>query len=172
MKDFHFIPVEDRKNLDKLLKWVRPQGLNYPNWDSWLEKMYYETLSGYKKPWIVETNSVTIGDIIFQDHKENAWLLEIKNIRIHPEARNEGCGYFLEKKVEKVARKNNQSIICDLKSSQKDVYNFLLLRGYVQLGEKPLYDNHNPDTIMIKTFNKKTESGILYKTKESIFGKK
>ena len=170
MKNFHFIPVEDLKTLDKLIKWVRPQGLDYPNWDIWIDKTYFEILNGYKQAIILEVNGNVMGDAISQPHKENGLLYEFKNLRVNSELWDFGCGYFLAKQVEKYARKNFHGIICDLRSSEKNVYSFLLRIGYVPLGERFLYDECNPDTIMIKTFDKKTEAGIIYKSKELILG--
>ncbi|MCR4327026.1 MAG: hypothetical protein NUV46_00405 [Nanoarchaeota archaeon] len=170
-KDFHFIPVEDRKSLDKLIKFLKPQSLNYPNWETWIDKVYFETLSGYKEAMILKTNGEVVGDVICQPHKELKWLYEFKNIRIHPQFRNRFCASFLAKQVEYKARELFSAIVVDLKSSEKETFQFFLRMGYFPIGEKPLYDGTNPDTIMIKTFNEKTKSQITSLTKEIIMGK-
>ncbi len=169
--DFHFRSVEDKKDLEKLIKWIRPQGLNYPNWYSWVNKSFFEILSGYKKAIIVESNNLVLGSIIYQTHKENKWLLEIKNARISPRFWNKYCGSFLFKQVEVETKGKYGAIICDLKSNQKGVFNFLLRQGYIPFGERALYDNHNPDIIMVKPLNKGNKSGAIYNAKELIFGK-
>jgi len=152
--DFHFRPVEDRKSLDKLMNWIRPQGLNYSNWESWLDKTYLEIFEGYKEAIILETNGVVIGNSIFQPHKGNKWLYEFKNLRIHPKFRERHCGSFLVKEVEYRAKGKYSAIICDLKSTEKGIFNFLLRLGYTPIFEGFLYDNSNLDTVMIKVLDK------------------
>ncbi len=170
--DFHFIPVEDRKTLDKLINFLRPQGLNYQNWETWVEKAFYEILTGYKQGMIAESNGIVIGNAISQPHKELGWIYEGKNLRILGSFRDSGCATFLEKQVEKRAREHGaKAVIWDYRSDKKGVGNFFIRRGYAPILENwPLYDNNHPDTIMVKNLNKRPNSGIIQPLNEFFLG--
>jgi hypothetical protein len=171
--DFHFIPVEDRKTLDKLISFLRPQGLDYQNWEVWIEKAFYEILAGYKQSIIVESNGAVIGNVISQLRKELGWIYEGKNLRVLKGFRDSGCATFLEKQVEKRARKHGaKAVIWDYRSEKKWIGNFFIRRGYAPILENwPLYDNNHPDTIMIKNLNKKSNAGIIQTMGEFFLGR-
>jgi len=169
--NFEFRSIGDNKDLSKLINFLSKQDLGYPNYQDWVMRAESELNMGYKKGTVAYSSGKVVGNLIYQKDKELGRIREIKNLRIHPEVRERYFASFLMRQAEFENKEEFDAIIIDCRKNH-NILNFLLRIGYVPIGNKYLYDNHSEDTIMIKTFDKKMESGIFYKTKELILGKK
>lgn len=152
--DYRFRFLEDEKEIKELRGFLLSQTLNYPNYGDWVERAINEIDLGYKKTILAFNDDTIIGDLIFQPHKNLPKVIELKNMRIHPEFKRRYFGYFMLRQAE-VESKNYKMIICDTRSDRIDVLNLLKLCGYKEVSRIPLYDSNAEDVIMSKTLNKK-----------------
>jgi len=142
--------IKELKGLESL---IRKYSLNYPNYQDWATKAISEIESGTKKTILGIHEGIIVGNIIYQQHKKIDHLLEIKNLRIRPEMRRRGIGYFLLKQVQRELE-NYKGIIIDMHSEQKDIQQLCLIQGYKEASRKALYDSNQEEILMIKTNDK------------------
>ena len=166
--DFRFREVDSTRDLKMLVDFLMKQTLGYPGYEDWVQKTEHEIDVGYKKTIMAFSGSHLVGDCIFQSHKDLPRTRELKNLRIHPEVRNRYFGVFMLKQAEVENKKDYDVIICDARTDRHDVANLLTFMGYTPLMSTSLYDRNAVDTVYLKTFNKRTEQGILYRAKELI----
>ena len=83
--DFRFKFLEDEKEIKKLRKFILEQSFNYPNYEDWVERAVAQIDLGYKKTILSFSDEVLVGDLIFQSHKTLPRVMELKNMRIHPD---------------------------------------------------------------------------------------
>lgn len=152
--DFRFTFLEDEKEIRKLKKFLLEQSFNYPHYEDWVERAISEVLSGYKKTILAFSDNILIGDLIFQPHKNLLRVMELKNMRIHPEFKRRYFGFFMLRQAE-AESKDYDAIICDTRSDRLDVLNMLKLCGYRELSRASLYDSNIEDVIMLKNLNNK-----------------
>jgi len=164
----NFRTVEDNKDRKKLIDSIYLQSLGYPKYNDWVMRTEFEMEIGYKKAIIAESDGKILANVIYQPHKEMEKVREIKNMRVDPSVRFRYFASFTMKNVESINPQEFDALMCDIKSDRRDVFDFLLRMGYFSIGNKPLYDDHSLDTIMIKTKNKRTKSGIVYRATELI----
>jgi hypothetical protein len=149
--DFSFRTVETRKDLSRLIDFLRRQDLNYPGYQNWVARTEAEIEIGWKTGVIALSNDLIAGDIIWQPHKELKGVREIKNMRIHPSIR----GRFLMKQAEAENRedKNYQVLMLDLREDHPErapLINMLMSMGYKKLCAVNLYDPSIRDIVMTK----------------------
>ncbi len=153
--DFRFRLLEDEKEIRKLKEFLLLQPLNYPNYEDWVEKAVAEIDFGYKESILAFSDNTLIGDLIFQPHKTLARVMELKNMRIHPEFKRRYFGYFMLRQAE-AESKNYDMITCDTRSDRIDILNLLRLCGYREVSRIPLYNSNTEDVIMSKILAKRT----------------
>lgn len=158
--NFNFRLVESKRDLSFLVNFLITQGLNYPNYESWVQKAEHEIDQGYKKAILAFSDDYLAGNLIYQPHKELPRVKELKNMRIHPSVRRRYFAQFILKQAEVDERERYDLILCDVRSSQTGVISLLRSMGYQTLVTTSLYDQNNMDTIMIKVIN---ESSVLSK---------
>ena len=125
--DFTFRNIEPR-SLDPAMQFIASQNLGYPNYERWVEKAREELSFGIKHRILNYSNRIVVGDVIFQRHKQLANILEIKNIRIHPELRGRNFASFMLRQAE--LEMSSKAVIVDARANQKDMIYFLTSRGY------------------------------------------
>jgi len=147
--------IKNSDEIRRLYDFIKRFPLDYPGYESWLEKCFRELNEGYKKAFVCGVDSTIIGEIIFQPHKEIPDVLEIKNIRVEPEYQGRKVFSRLLDKTEEYAVRNKfRKIICDTHSNNDEMINVLRKNGFVAEREECLYDDRL-ETILIKPINDK-----------------
>lgn len=151
--DFTFRTVETRRDLTKLLEFIRKQDLSYPGYQDWVARTEAEIEMGWKTGVIALSNGLVVGDIIWQPHKELNRIREIKNMRVHPLVRDRYFARFLMKQAEAESRDNYDVLMCDLREDHPEkipLMNMLVSMGYAKIYAANLYDQNVWDIVMIK----------------------
>jgi len=168
--DFRFRLVTNRKDLTNLVNFLIKQSLGYPCYEDWVQRAEAEIEGGYKTAILGFSNDYLVADLIFQQHKELPNVREVKNIRVHPDFRRRDFAHFMLRQAE-AESPNYQAIICDVRADRPEAIMLLRFSGYVPIVSVPLYDKKVSDVVMIKCFDKATESGLTYRSKQIILGK-
>ena len=164
--NFTFRTLDSTPDLKRLIDFLIKQDLGYPGYEDWVQRAEYEIDVGYKVPILAFSGNKLVGDVIYQPHKQLPRVREIKNIRVHPALRGRAFAHFMLKQAEVENQDQYDALLVDARADQKDIIALLLHEGYVPLGQRALYDSNAVDVIMVKTLDKKNESGILYSAKE------
>ena len=80
--------ITDPKEINVVYEFLKSQDLNYPQYDEWCRKAKRELDLGYKTVVVLFTknssrNPVVIGEILFQQHKKDPLMIELKNLRVN-----------------------------------------------------------------------------------------
>lgn len=167
---FNFRLLADRKDLSRLVNFLHTQSLGYLDYDDWVQRAEHEIDSGYKTAVLGFSSGYLVADLIYQPHKQLVRVREIKNLRVHPSVRRRDFAHFMLKQAE-VESPDYQAIICDVRKDQPEAMALLRLAEYVPIASVSLYDTNIKDMVMIKVFDKTTESGIVYRSKQLILGR-
>lgn len=136
--------------------WI-PTSLDYPTHTEWLEKTEAEIKEGKKRAMIAYMVSA-IGTVIYQRHKDDPLILEVKNISVAPDARGRHIASFLLRNSEIEAARHDfpdiNKVIVDTKVSNTEMINFLLSQGYTVDKIVDLYGlGTGMDVILAKSIN-------------------
>lgn len=167
--DFQFRTLQKTKELKQLVDFLILQHLNYPKYEEWVQRAEQEILTSYKTPILAYSDYTLVGNLIYQKHKSEPRIREIKNIRVHPDVRRRDFAHFMLRQAEANDSQEYDAIICDARANQKSIINLLLFSGYVPIGKANLYDSHKEDIVFIKTFDKKTTGDLISRAKELLF---
>ena len=151
--NFEFRTVESRRDLVKLLEFIRIQDLNYPNYQGWVSRTEAELEMGWKTGVVAVSNGVVLGDIIWQSHKELPRVREIKNLRVHPVVRGRYFARFLLRQAEIENRRDYDSLMLDLREDHPEkiaIIDILVAMGYEKLYAVNLYAPNIKDIVMLK----------------------
>ena len=151
--NFQFTDIQERKETSQAINFLHKQNLNYPNYDKWVQKTEAELIGGYKNAVLAFSRGKIVGDLVYQRHKENPRFLELKNMRIIPELKNRYFAKFMLRQVEAENQKYD-AIVCDAPSEFPEIICFMQSCGYTPILSKPLYDDGEPEIIMIKPIRK------------------
>ena len=149
---FEFRTIETRRDLSRLLTFIRGQDLHYPGYQDWVDKTEAEIEMGWKTGGIALSNNHLVGDLIWQPHKELRAVREIKNMRVHPSVRGRYFARFLMKQAE-VEGEDYQELMIDLREDhpeKRPLMNMLVSMGYEKLCAVNLYDPNVRDIVMVK----------------------
>lgn len=129
-----------REEIQKLYDFVRRFPLDYPDYFVWLEKCRRELELGYKKAFCsISSGGEVVGSIIFQPHKQESSVLEIKSARVDPSCKQYGIGTALIDLVEKYAKEKGFRRIRGDAHPGNPVIEFLRRRGYKIEAQESLY---------------------------------
>jgi len=109
---------------------------------------------------------MVVGDIIFQKHKQIEGIIEIKNIRIHPQLRRRKGASFMLTQIE--SEMPYEAITVDARVGQNDVINLLSSQGYIPVAKVSLYDDNHQDVVMVKFRNKDVQGRIIHSIKSNL----
>jgi hypothetical protein len=151
--NFEFRLLEDKKDTNKLKKFLLEQPFNYPYYEDWVERAVSQIDLGYKKTILSFSDGFLVGDLIFQPHKTLMNVIELKNMRIHPNLKRRYFGFFMLRQAEAESRGYN-AIICDTRSDRTDVLNLLRLCEYHEISRVPLYESNTEDVVLLKNLNR------------------
>lgn len=124
-----------------------PQGsaVDYPNIGEWSQQVYNELKSESKRAIVAVFSrrglSRVVGAIIYQRHKTERDLLELKHLSVDPAAGGRRIAAFLlrQAEVEGLGEYESAAIVCDAKVLRTDVYRFLIANHYAPLTVVDLY---------------------------------
>ena len=143
--------IESSEEIARVYDFLKAFPLEYPNYSNWLKKCRKELKEGHKSGFYAKISSKIIGSIIFQKHKQQPSVLEIKNLRVAGEYKNKGVGTQLLDLTEELAKKKNfKGVQIDTHSENIDMINFLLKRGFKIEKQEPLYNPKKQETILHK----------------------
>lgn len=163
---FTFGNVGSRTELRQTIDFLAKQGLGYRNYDSWVQKTESEIDLGIKTAIIALSEGKIVGDLIYHHHKILPGVIELKNLRIHPEIRGRYFAPFMLRQVE-CENPNCDLIMGDARSDQREIARLMLGSGYYVLkGEVRLYDKNNQDVVFMKQVGKNRE--IICKAKNLV----
>ena len=151
--NFEFTDIQLRGELSQLIDFLHKQNLNYLNYDNWIQRTENEIDLGYKNTILAFSDKKIVGDLVYQQHKTNPRFLELKNMRVHPAFKNRYFARFMLKQAE-MENQNYDAIICDAPSEFPEIISFMQDCGYTSILLKPLYDNQEPEIVMIKPIQK------------------
>src|SRR3989344_2884256 len=83
----HIKLVTDLNEVNELYQFIKKYPLSYPNYSEWLKKCKRELELGYKKAFVFKKDDEIIWGLIFQPHKQDSSILELKNGRVIDEYR-------------------------------------------------------------------------------------
>ena len=171
--DFEFTTLQDVRQLKGLVDFLAKQNLDYPQYDSWVQRAEDELWQGYKSAVCAFSDGRLVGDVIHQPHKGVSRLLEIKNVRVHPDLRMRDFARFMLKQVEVEASLTGSydALIGDVRPEQKESVNFLLNYGFRQVAVVPLYESAKPEIVVVKFLNSTGKGNILAGVKDSILSR-
>ena len=150
--NFTFRGIDTTSDIYTLIDFMRKQALDYQGYDSWLQRSEPEFHAGYKQAVLAFSESRIVADAVYQPHKSLPRVLEIKNLRVHPNLRRRDFGHFMLRQVEVEARKTKQFdlMMIDARASQKDILTLLKFTGYKEIARTPLYDSNEEDVVFSK----------------------
>lgn len=139
------------KEIQKLYEFIRQFPLDYPNYFDWLEKCIRQLELGEKQAFYATVEDEIIGDIIFQHLRGDPTVLEIKNFRVAEHHRQLGIGSALESMLYSLVKsKDFKKIQVDTHSTNFEMIQFLIKRGYVVESQEFLYIPDKPEVILLK----------------------
>ncbi|MBT3865910.1 GNAT family N-acetyltransferase [Candidatus Woesearchaeota archaeon] len=143
--------ITDRREVQAVYDFVRQFPLDYPGYFEWLKKCEGQLLSGDKEAVYMVDGQQVVGSIIFQRHREESSVLEIKNLRVDPRYARKGIGKALERRVDLFARSGEfRRIQVDAHRDNFEVVNFFIGRGYNIDSEETLYVPDKLEVVMVK----------------------
>ncbi|MCA9478122.1 MAG: hypothetical protein KC535_03180 [Nanoarchaeota archaeon] len=154
--DIQFRDIQSRNDALALITFLEKQRLGYQNYDSWLEKTLVELDAGIKSAVTAHYNGRLVGDLVYQPHKQLKNVLELKNLRTHPDVRDRRFAGFMLRQVE-TEQNQHHTIICDVRSSEEKMISFLQHNGYQQVLKLNLYDQNNTDIVFAKFLREPSE---------------
>lgn len=165
--DFQFATLQNTRQLKELVNFIAAQDLSYPHYQRWVQKAEHELSIGYKSAILAYSGGRLVGDLIFQPHKLASSLLEVKNLRIHPELRERNFARFMFRQLEVESRENYDALVGDVRAGQKGIITFLSSLGFQSVVSVPLYEDSMPDVTMVK-FLKYGREGLIFPVAQKI----
>ena len=139
------------EELKRLYQFIKKFEEDYPDYPEWVEKCFRELQFDYKKAFVFEINKTIFANLIFQRHKEDSSILELKNSRVEKPYRRRKIFTELLNEVEGYAiDKGFKRLICDTHEDNLAVINTLKKHGFKVEDKKDLYKRNRLETILIK----------------------
>lgn len=144
--------IKDSGEIKRVYEFVKQFPLDYPRYDEWLKKCKRELELGYKTGFYITNNQgCIIGSVIFQPHKKDKSILEIKNLRVFPQYQRRGVGSKLLTETEKYARKKGfLKMQVDTHSDNQQLVKFLVRKGFNIETREHLYTSKSLEIILQK----------------------
>lgn len=142
--------LTDPNLINSIYTFIQRFPLDYPDYTLWLLKCKRELELNYKHTvYITNSEGIIIGTLIFQKHKQEPQILELKNLRVHPLFENKKIGKKLIRTVEQFAIENGFKRIQGDAHSDNPVIQFMIKMGYQIECEETLY-NTKKESILYK----------------------
>jgi ribosomal protein S18 acetylase RimI-like enzyme len=118
--------------------WV-PRG-SYPDEFDWAEKAYEESRIGVKRHMVLFDHEQIVGTVIYQRHKTEPHVLEIKRFSIEPSARGRDLASALLTNTEiEGMREFGTTVVRGDSKMKSGINGFLIRKGYRRIGIDDLY---------------------------------
>jgi len=142
--------VQTPEDAQAVFGFIKQFPLNYPDYESWLEKCKEELKIGSKHAfYVIGSKEPVVGSIVFQQHRLESQVLELKNLRVNPKNVRQTIGSWLEFLAEFYAKHNGyKRIQCDA-HPENPVVSFMESRGYRIEAHETLY-TAKAEVILIK----------------------
>lgn len=142
--------ITDPEEIRQLYEFIKRFPYDYPDYLTWVEECFRELQLGYKKAFVYRVNNQIVGNLIFQQHKEDPKVLEMKNGRVEPRYRRKKIFTNLCNAIEKYARENGfKRIIADTHNDNTSIIQTLKKLGFEVETNEPLY-SERLETILAK----------------------
>jgi ribosomal protein S18 acetylase RimI-like enzyme len=143
--------ITDLVEIRQLYGFIRKYPLEYPNYDNWIQQCYEELCLGTKNAFVCKLEGVIIGDLVFQRHKKESKVLEIKNLRVEQQYQRRRVASRLLKNIENFARSNldYKRIVVDTHANNLPAIQTFQNSGFVIVGNEELY-NSRKEVILAK----------------------
>ncbi len=143
--------LSNPEEVQKLYDFVKQYPLDYKDYSIWLEKCRRQLEIGDKRAFYATNKGSIIGSVIFQRHREEDSVLEVKNFRVSEKHSREGVGSTLELMLCSYGRSNGfKRIRVDTHHDNFAMIQFLIKRGYFLESEENLYVSVKPEVILAK----------------------
>jgi len=143
--------VKDEEEIKQLYEFIKKFPLDYPSYFDWVEKCFRELQLGYKKAFVYKPNGHIVANLIFQKHKEDPKIIELKNGRVEEHYQRKKIFTLLYKAVEDNARQNNfLKIIGDTHKDNIPVIKTLKELDFKIEAEQSLYEKSKLEIILSK----------------------
>jgi len=152
--------VSSSEEIREIYQYIKSFNSDYPNYNKWVEKCKRELESNYKKACYYRVGSDIGGVIIFQPHKKEKNILEMKNFEISLVNKKKGIGSLLYNAVEQYAKKQNFEIIQG-DTHNNEMINFLLKKGFKIIKKEALYSPSQIETILQKNLELKNKKWLI-----------
>ncbi len=135
--------ITDSTEINQLQDFIKRFPLDYPNYDGWVKQCYEELCSGSKRAFVCKLEGIIIGSLIFQTHKKEPRILEVKNARVEPAYKRRKIMSRLLKEVEEFARDNGgyNRLSVDTHVTNIPVIKTFQNLGFKVVGKEELYDS-------------------------------
>lgn len=144
--DFHFTNTFNLSKVDEIVEYLRGPRLwiaknAYPDFDEWAQKVQQELKKEAKHALVCFSGQNIAGVVLYQRHKTFKDTLEIKNLTVRPDVRGRHIADFLLRnaEIQGVRDFKSQFVICDAKTKNFPVRNFLFHSGYLPVTVTDLY---------------------------------
>jgi len=141
------------EEIRQIYEFIKKFPEDYPSYFDWVEQCFEELDSGYKKAFFCESeyNGNIIGNLIFQKHKQDPTILEMKNGRIEPKYRRKKIFTDMYYELERYARDEGfKRIIGDCHESNISVIKTLESLGFTPDSIETIYDSKTKEIIFKK----------------------
>lgn len=143
--------LSNPEEVQRLYDFIKQYPLDYPDYHIWLEKCRRQLENGDKKAFYATNKGSIIGSVIFQRHREEDSVLEVKNFRVSEEHRGKLVGSTLELMLCSYGKSNGfKRIRVDTHYNNFSMIQFLIKREYILEGEENLYVPDKSEVILAK----------------------
>ncbi len=144
--------VGSEEDIKRVTSYLRSLNLDYPDYQKWVDRCESELRSGYKKGYYVEKDLQIAGVVIFQPHKQDESVLEIKNFNVSSKYSELGIGSLLFDSLEDYFEKvpSFRKMQVDTHEDNSKIIDFFKKRGFNIIKKEPLYEDSRIETILQK----------------------
>jgi N-acetylglutamate synthase-like GNAT family acetyltransferase len=157
--NFTFTTLENIKQLKSLMDFMASQNLDYPNYDEWLQKTESQLERGEKQAILAFDEGRLVGDLVYQVCRDEGLgnLIEIKNLRIHPEVKERYFASFMLRQLYAECKDKYDGLLVDIRANQKQTRDFFISQGFNPIMNISLYEKKMNEIVMFKPLRKEAE---------------
>ena len=158
--------VKDPEEIRQLYDFIKKFPEDYPSYFDWVDQCFDELRKGHKQAFVYrDKNNIIIANLIFQQHKKDPKILELKNGRVDPKYRRKKIFSVVYRAVEGYAReKGYERIIGDCRTNNIPVIETMQNLGFSIDSTETLYENKE-DVMLVKDLIENDTLPVLIKTR-------
>lgn len=114
---------------------------DYPDFDHWLNKVWVQLRAEEKRALLALVGGRVVAAVVYQRHRDDRTVLEVKNISVRPDWRGRLVASFLLRNAEVEGARDfgSRSAVVDAKAGNLGVRAYLLRNGYRPTEVRDLY---------------------------------